>query len=92
MDQLARGRLVGNTSGDVVLTLPKEQLRQLLVMLGKASESEDQGELLHDAEPDKFPHRFPDIGIAPAQYTEAFDILLAALDEEKTLEIDRPAV
>jgi hypothetical protein len=48
--------------------------------------------VLHDAERHKFPHRFPDIGIAPAHYSEAFDILLAALDEEKTLEIDRPAV
>jgi hypothetical protein len=76
--------------GGVILNLPKEQMRQLLIMLGKAAESEDQADIIHDALPEKFPYRFPDIEPSSQFYAEAFTNLLKALHEDRSLNIERP--
>lgn len=92
VDRLAAEGSADAAAGVVILRLPKEEIRQLLVMLGMAAESEDQADIIHDGEPDKFPHGFPakEIEIAASHYAEAFDNLMAALHEDRTLNIDRP--
>ena len=83
-------RLTADSVGDVILRLPKEQMRQLLVMLGMAAESEDQAELVHNVEPEKFPHQFPDLGPSSQAYVQVFDDLLEALYEGLSVNVRRP--
>ena len=77
---------MGRNRGDVVLRLRKEELRQLLILLGKASEAEDKAEDLHDA----IPVEFPDLEFPPSLYGDAFENLLMALHENRSQEVIRP--
>ena len=90
VDRLAAAVSANAARIDVVLRLPKEEMRQLLIMLGKAAESEDQADIVHDALPEKFPHRFPEMDPCSHYYADAFDDLLAALHQDKGLTISRP--
>jgi len=91
VDRLAKSVPIGLMNrGDVVLGLRKEELRQLLIVLGKASEAEDQTEHLHDAIPEEFPYCFPDLEFAASYHGDAFDNLLTAVHEEGSQEIIRP--
>jgi len=64
-------------------------MRQLLIILGMAAESEDQADIICDGHPQELPHRFPalEIEISSSHYAEAFDNLLAALHEDRTLKL-----
>ena len=76
----------GRNRGDVVLRLRKEELRQLLILLGKASEAEDKAEDLHD----DIGVEFPDLEFTPSLYGDAFENLLMALHENRSQEVIRP--
>ena len=90
VDHLATEARPHEDGGDIVLGLPKAQMRQMLMMLGMAAESEDQAEIINDGKPDEFPHKFPDIEISSSRYARAFFNLLDALYENRTLNINRP--
>jgi hypothetical protein len=77
--------------GVVVLALRKEELRQLLTVLGKASEAQDQSEILQDAIPQEFPYSLPDIEFTPDYYGDAFEVFLTAVDEDRSAQFLRPA-
>jgi hypothetical protein len=91
VDRLAESVATGAMNrGDVVLRLRKEELRQLLIMLGKASEAEDHAEVMLDAYPAEFPYIFPDLEFTPSVYGDAFETLLMALWEDRSQEVIRP--
>jgi len=79
IDRLASGAHVDADGGDVVLRLPKAQMRQILMMLGMAAESEDQAEIVHGAWPEKFPYPFPDMRFPGDYYAKLLDDLLDVL-------------
>jgi hypothetical protein len=76
--------------GEVIVRLGKAQMRQLLVMLGMAAESEDQAELVHGVEAEDFPHQFPDLGPSSQSYAQVFDELLQALYDGLSVNVRRP--
>ena len=91
-DPLAAEVSASPGGGEAVLQLPKDQMRQLLVMLDMAAESEDQADIICDGVPDEVLHRFPDIEITSLHYAEAFQKLMAAFYDGVSLTIDRPDV
>jgi hypothetical protein len=72
---------------DVNLTLPKEQMRQLLVALDLAADGEQQADTLHMVAPDRFIYPFPKITVAAPHYAKAFEDLLTAVHKDLSLEI-----
>ncbi len=91
LDRLAESVAPGAMNrGDVVLRLRKEEFRQLLILLGKASEAEDQADIVHGAFPDEFPSIYPDLEFTPSVYGDAFENLLMALHEDRSQEVIRP--
>ena len=64
---------------EAVLRLPMEQMRQLLVMTGKAAEAEDQADLIHQGIPAQFPFEYPDLRLPPSHYAAEFERLLRNL-------------
>jgi hypothetical protein len=89
IDCLATGAHPDADGGDVVLRLPKAQMRQILMMLGMAAESEDQAEIVHDGRPEEFPYRFPDMQFPGDYYAKLLDDLLAALYRDSALTLNR---
>jgi hypothetical protein len=83
VDQLCAQPKPGD--GDVVLRLPKAEMRQLLMIVSMAAESEDRSEVIHDGKPDEFPHGFPDLKLPASYYAKALDDLLNALYEGTNL-------
>lgn len=65
--------------GDVTIELDEGPMRQLLLMLSMAAESEDQAELVYAVVPDQFPHPFPDLDLAPGYYADTFESLINKL-------------
>jgi hypothetical protein len=76
--------------GEVIVRLGKAQMRQLLVMLGMAAESEDQAELVHGVEAEDLLHQFPDLGPSSQSYAQVFDELLQALYDGLSVNVRRP--
>lgn len=85
-ERIARG---GGETIDVNVKLRKEAMRQLLVVAGKASESEEQANLISDAFPEAFPYRYPDLEFNGDYYADVFERLLTALYEDRSIEIAR---
>jgi hypothetical protein len=76
--------------GEVLLHLGKAQMRQMLVMLGMAAESEDNADLMRDDEAENSPHQFPDLGPSSQSYAQVFDQLLQALYDGLSVNVCRP--
>jgi hypothetical protein len=83
-------RLTAESGGDLILRLPKDHMRALLILLGMAAESEGQAEIVHDGAPEKFPHQFPDLGPSSHDYARVFDELLRALHNGLSVDVRRP--
>jgi hypothetical protein len=80
----------GGGSGNITFALPKEDMRQFLVILNMAAAAEKQAVLVHSSAPEKFPHVFPDIEVDCKYYARAFEDLLMALHKDQPLSITRP--
>ncbi len=78
----------GRNGGDVTLGLPKEEMRQLLVVLSIAARAEEQADFLYNGARDEFPYPFPDLTVSSSDYVQAFDSLLTSLHHDKSLVID----
>jgi hypothetical protein len=91
-DLMAHTTPDGKNNIEVVLELPKEKMRQFLVIVRKAAESERQANLLHSAIPKEFPYAFPDLQVASGYYADAFADILMALGKNQAMNIGRPAV
>jgi hypothetical protein len=76
-----------STGADMVIRLSKGEMRQLLMMLGMAAESEDQADIIGHAMKEEFPHRFPDLELASQCYAKAFEDLLSALYADQDLTV-----
>jgi hypothetical protein len=76
--------------GEALLHLGKAQMRQLLVMLGMAAESEDNADLMRDDEAENSSHQFPDLGPSSQSYAQVFDELLQALYDGLSANVRRP--
>jgi hypothetical protein len=83
LDRLAAVVSSYSLGGDVILKLPKEEMRQMLVVIAKAAESKDRAEFYYGRF--DFLHRFPELDIPASHYAEAFVNLLLALHEDKSL-------
>ena len=81
----------GGGRGNVTFALPKEDMRQFLVILNMAAAAEKQAVLVHDSAPEKFPSLFPDIEVDCNYYADAFEDLLMALHNDQPLSITRPS-
>jgi len=81
----------GRSGHEVILRGLKEEMRELLILLGTAARAEEQAELLYNAVNDAFPSLFPDLEIPSRDYAQAFDDLLTALHEERSLGINLTA-
>jgi hypothetical protein len=79
VDRLAARTLPESGTGEAVLALSKHEMQELLHVLGKATEAEDQAEIIHGAFPEKFPHLYPELELATAYYADAFCALLQEL-------------
>jgi hypothetical protein len=84
VDRLAEQFPPGGSSVDVNLKLRKEAMRQLLTVLGKAAESEEQANIVSDAFPEEFPYRYPDLEFNGDYYADIFERLLTALHEDRS--------
>lgn len=83
----------GRDRGDVILSLPKEQMRQLLIILNIAGMAEEQADRLYNAARESFPYRFPDSSVPCRDYANACDDFLTALHHDNSLVIDlKPAL
>jgi hypothetical protein len=78
----------GTNGGDVTLGLPKEEMRQLFVILNIAAGAEEQAAFLYNGGCDGFHYPFPDLTVPPSDYVKAFDSLLMSLHHDKSMVID----
>jgi hypothetical protein len=78
----------GRNGGDVTLELPKEKMRQLLVILRMAASAEEQADFLYNGARDVFPYPFPDLKVPSSDYAQAFDSLLISLHHDNPLVIE----
>ena len=74
--------------GDVTLGLPKEAMRQLLVILSMAASAEEQADFLYNGARDEFPYPFPELTVSSSDYARAFDSILTSLHHDNSLVID----
>jgi hypothetical protein len=78
----------GRNGGDVTLGLPKEEMRQLLVILRMAASAEEQADFLYNGARDAFPYPFPDLTVPSSDYAQAFNSLLISLHHDNSLVIE----
>lgn len=86
VDGLSAAPRIGDE--EAILRLPKAEMRQMLMMLAMAAESEDQSEIIHGAMPNEFPHVFPDLELPSSYYANALNDLLSALYTERALTVE----
>ena len=91
-DLAARTQPDEKNNGQSILPLSKGKMRQFLVVVRKAAESERRANSLHSAVPDKFPLVFPGVEVAAGHYADASADLVMALHENRPMSIGRPAV
>ncbi len=78
----------GGNGDDVTLGLPKEEMRQLFVVLSIAAGAEEQAAFLYNGDCAGYHYPFPDLAGSPSDYVEAFDNLLTSLHHDKSVVID----
>ncbi len=86
-DRLVETVLDADGSSDIVLRLPKEQMRHFVMLLGKAAEAETQAQNLNELIPDEFPFSFPELEFPGSYYADQLSDLLAAIDAQRSLEV-----